>query len=820
MDFFNDPATTEWCLETMLYHKKKALIGLLIMLLALQNACTPKEESAQRYLEEGKVLLEQGKTEQARVQFQNAVQRNPKLADAYYNIALLDEKKQDWKGLFNNLIEAVSIDDNHVEAHFKLGLAYLAAHQLDKAADEASALERLKPGGSNTLALRGDVLFAQGKKAEGIESVRQGMEVEPSNYDIAVMLSSLYLADGNHAKALATLNRAIGLHPQDTGLRLLKIQVQVNSKDYDSAIANYNVLIEENPDKKVFSYGLVQLLINIGRTEQAEAVLREIINKYPNDTDAKLALVGFIGHRDESEAEKTLTKFTAENPDDIPLLSHLAGFYAGRQRYADAQAALNRIINIDKNGAGGLSAKVELAKVALLQKDSKKAQSLIDEVIAADANNPDALVLRAAMRMEKNEVDAAIADLRIVLADNPKQDKVLVLLAKAYQRNGNTDIAESTLRQALEINPGNLDAALPVASKMILKRELDRAEEILNAALKPNPSDPTALQLLAQVRALKKDWGGAQALASQLGRQPKGSPSGHYLSGEIYASQGNFNEAIKQYQSALQEQPEFPEAIRGLAQVYNAQGDRAQLKSYLRAFIEKNPNVFEARIVLAYAHASDKEWNEATKVLQNALRADPKVPLIYQALAGIYQAQDKPDEEIEVFRKGLTELPDDARLMVGLAQVYERVKDADSAIALYQRVLQKQPKLELAINNLASVLADYRTDKESLQQATRLVEAFDQSSNPSLLDTYAWVAVRTGDKEKKAIPALKRVIAAAPEVAVFHYHLGVAYYQASDRASARAELEQALELAKKQGDFVGIEQARSLLKEISGTPVK
>jgi len=88
------------------------------------------------------------------------------------------------------------------------------------------------------------------------------------------------------------------------------------------------------------------------------------------------------------------------------------------------------------------------------------------------------------------------------------------------------------------------------------------------------------------------------------------------------------------------------------------------------------------------------------------------------------------------------------------------------------------------------------------------------------LDTYAWVTVRTGDKDKKAIPALKKVIAAAPEVAVFRYHLGTAYFQASDRASAKAELERALELAKKQGDFVGIEQARSLLKEISGTPVK
>ncbi len=811
----------------MFRHKKTALIGLLIMLPALQSACTSKEEAAQRYLQEGKALLEQGKTEQARVQFKNAVQRNPKLADAYYSIALLDEKKQDWKGMFGNLLEAASLDKNHVGAHFKLGLAYLAAHQLDKASEEADLLEKLKPGEAAALALRGDVLFAQGKKAEGIEAVRQAMEKEPANYDTAVILSSLYLGDGNHAEALAALDRGIGFHPQDIGLRLLKIQVEVDGKDYEAAIAGYHALIEQNPDKRELNYGLIQLLIKIGRTEQAEAVLHGIIDKYPTDTDAKLALVGFIGHRDESEAEKTLAKFAAENPNDIPILSNLAGFYASRQRYAEAQAVLKRIIDIDKNGRGGLAAKVELAKVALLQKDGMTAQSLIEEVIAADANNPDALLLRAAMRLDKNEADAAIADLHIALTANPKQDKALVLLAKAYQRNGNAEIAENTLRQALEINPGNLEAALPVAAKMIMGRQLDRAEEVLNAALKFNPNDPTALQLLAQVRTLKKDWGGAQELATQLGRQTKGSPSGHYLSGEIFANQGNYNEAIKQYQAALQEQPDFPDAIRGLAQVYNTKGERGQLKSYLRAFIEKNPNIIEARIVLAYSHAADKEWNDAVKVLQNALHTDPKAMSaypalggIYQALAGVYQAQGKPDEEIEVFRKGLAELPDDVRLMVGLAQVYERVKDAEAAIGLYQRILQKQPKLELAINNLASLLADYRTDKESLQQAARLAEAFGTSSNPYLLDTYAWVAVRTGDKDKKALPALKRVVAAAPEVAVFRYHLGTAYFQASDKASAKADLERALELSKKQGDFVGIEQARNLLKEISQAPDK
>ena len=803
----------------MFRHKKTALIGLLALLPALQIACTSKEEAAQRYLQEGKALLEQGKPEQARVQLKSAVQSNPKLADAYYNLALIDEKNQDWKAMYGNLLEAVSLDKNHVDAHFKLGLAYLAGRQLDKASEEAALIEKLKPGQAIAQLLRGDVLFFQGNKAEGIKEIKQALGKEPANYDAAVILSSLYLKEGNPAEALATLNQGIEAHPNDIGLRLLKIQAEVDGKNVDAAIADYQALIGQNPDKKEFNYALVQLLIKTGRQAQAEAILRGIVDKYPTDTDAKLALVGFVGQRDAAEGEKALAKFAGENPKDISLQSKLASLYASRQRYADAQAVLNHIIDIDKNGRGGLAAKLELAKIAVLQKDDKKAVSLIGEVIAADSANPDALLLRAALRLDKNEADAAIADLRGVLAANPRQDQALVMLAKAYQMNGNAEIAESNLRQVLEINPGNLEAALPVAAKLIMGRDLDRAEAVLNAALKAHPDNPTAMQLLAQVRVLKKDWAGAQSLATQLGQQTKESAGGHFLSGEIFASQKSYDLAIKEFQAALQERPDFPEAINGLAQVYNAKGERAPLRSYFAAFVEKNPKVITAHIALAFSHAADKEWNDAAKVLQNALRIDPKSPPAYQALANVYYAQGKSAEEIEVYRKGLAELPDDVPLMVGLGQAYERAKDSAAAIALYQKILQKDPKNGVAVNNLATLFADYRTDKASLQQAARLVEPFAAASDPNLLDTYAWVVLRTGDINK-ALPVLKRVVTAAPEVAIYRYHLGTAYFQSSDKARAKVELERALELAKKQGDFIGIEQARNLLKEIAQAPAK
>ena len=111
----------------------------------------------------------------------------------------------------------------------------------------------------------------------------------------------------------------------------------------------------------------------------------------------------------------------------------------------------------------------------------------------------------------------------------------------------------------------------------------------------------------------------------------------------------------------------------------------------------------------------------------------------------------------------------------------------------------------------------HRTDRESLDRASKLVERFCTSSDPHLLDTYAWVSLLAGNKDK-AVPALKKVVEAAPDSAVFQYHLGAAYYQASNWTEARKALEKSIALAKKQGGFPGLENAKKLVKELSVLP--
>jgi len=213
------------------------------------------------------------------------------------------------------------------------------------------------------------------------------------------------------------------------------------------------------------------------------------------------------------------------------------------------------------------------------------------------------------------------------------------------------------------------------------------------------------------------------------------------------------------------------------------------------------------------SYANERKWARALEVLQQALAVDPRSAGSYQLLADVYAAQNRVDDVVAAYQQGLTAVPDSLPLAMGLARYYEKIHDPDGAIRTYNEILQKNPADDHAANNLASVLADYRSDAKSIERARKLAERFADSPNPYQLDTYGWVTLKAGQSQQ-ALAALKRVVAAAPDIAVFRYHLAMAYYQSDDHSAAGRELAKALGLAQKQGPFVGADKARALAREL------
>jgi tetratricopeptide (TPR) repeat protein len=149
-------------------------------------------------------------------------------------------------------------------------------------------------------------------------------------------------------------------------------------------------------------------------------------------------------------------------------------------------------------------------------------------------------------------------------------------------------------------------------------------------------------------------------------------------------------------------------------------------------------------------------------------------------------------------------------LMLLLASTHESNQAYEKAMEIYDRILKKYPANTVAINNLASLLIEHKSDKDSLKQAKALAINLEKEPQPVFRDTLGWVYYKSGETDK-AVSLLKDVVKQAPNIPIFRYHLGMAYYKLGNLPEAKTQLAQAVEV---KDDYPGKDEARAVLQKI------
>ena len=116
--------------------------------------------------------------------------------------------------------------------------------------------------------------------------------------------------------------------------------------------------------------------------------------------------------------------------------------------------------------------------------------------------------------------------------------------------------------------------------------------------------------------------------------------------------------------------------------------------------------------------------------------------------------------------------------------------DFDGAITHYESMLKNWPDSLIVINNVASLIADHRDDKASLEKAAQLASRLADVDVPQFKDTLGWLAFRRGDYSA-ALSDLRQAAEKMPNVALIHYHLGKTYAALGSKDDARQEFDKA-----------------------------
>ncbi|MEJ2646585.1 MAG: tetratricopeptide repeat protein, partial [Gammaproteobacteria bacterium] len=218
----------------------------------------------------------------------------------------------------------------------------------------------------------------------------------------------------------------------------------------------------------------------------------------------------------------------------------------------------------------------------------------------------------------------------------------------------------------------------------------------------------------------------------------------------------------------------------------------AEADAVIRKAIAAYPKAPQLQQLLGEALFAQHKAAASEKAFSKAIALQPKWWKPYDSLAKARMAEGHAQAAMATYQQGLKAIPDNQALMLGLALTHSQTGDFDGAAKVYEQILAKQPGNVVAANNLASLIADHRSnDPASLAKAKKLVAQFGSSKQLAFLDTYGWVHYRLGDLDKAA-KALSEVVQKAPKVPVFQYHLGMVYYKQGNKTAAKEHLTKAL----------------------------
>lgn len=791
--------------------RKKSSIFFLIILGAsfFLGGCESPAEKANGYLGKAEELYADGDFVKAEIEVKNTLQIQPKNPEARLLMARIAESRNDFPEMAQNLRVAIEENPDLYEARVKLGTLFVLGGMLEDAEKQAEYMSAKKLKRADVLVLNARIFAAKGELEAAGTELKAALALEPDNIQALGLLASV-AATTDLDGALALIDQGISIAEDDRQLRLLRIRLLQQAGREAEVDAGFRTLLDDYPQEPAYGYQYAQFLAEAGRIDDVEAVLHNIIQHDPENVQARLALTQFVANtRDGKAAEDLLREFTDEIPDAYELRIALARLYQATARPDEAYIEYQYIAEKIPNEDLGLTARARMAGILLSRGEKDEGEALLEEVLLTDTLNSDALLLRGALKVEQKDFRNAISDFRNLLRKEPENKQAQLLIARTHNAAGDITLAKDAYRRVLENDPGDASAPFELSRILVQEKNFEDAEKVLRTRLQIEPNDTQNSRVFIAILLSMGRADEAEVEAERVAKIPGKEAVGNYLLGGVYQAQGEQEKAITALRRSLDRAPGSREPLQALVAGLVRLDRTDEAVSYLQRLSEENPDNLYAKTLLGQVLAGTGDEVAAEQILESALDTNESWLPAYTALAGLQDGN--VGAQIDIYKRGLMAMPGNQEMALLLGTAYERSGRVDDAIAAYEEILEINPESLAVANNLAALIADYRIDDESLDQALQLAIQFEGSGNPAYLDTLGWVYYRLGDYDV-AITYLEQSVDAAGQLPVLRYHLGMAYKAAGKPVEAKEQL--SLALANENASFTGIEEARVALEEL------
>jgi len=299
-----------------------------------------------------------------------------------------------------------------------------------------------------------------------------------------------------------------------------------------------------------------------------------------------------------------------------------------------------------------------------------EAETLCRQILAADANQPDAIHMLALIAQQTGHLDAAIGLLQRAIQLKPLWAEAHSNLGNVYFGKGLSNEAVACYRRAIQIRPEYTAAHYNLSYAL---KNLGRLEEAV----------------IACQQAIRFQPNFAEA---------------HDTLGNIQFALGRLDDAIASYQNAILLKPDLAEAYSNVGSVLNDKAQYVSAENFCRRAIQIQPNLVGAHINLGNALAHLGRFDEAIASHQRAIRLQPEFAAAYSNLGFALAGNGNLDQAIAAYRRAIQLKPDYAEAYNNLGNALKQRGNLEAATSAYERAIQLNPDSDDLVDSLMHVL--------------------------------------------------------------------------------------------------------------------
>lgn len=632
---------------------KKGLSGWLALLAVIVIACGgcdgPGEKKA-KFFARGRALYQKADYVRAGLEFKNALQIDPKFAQACSMLGQTALMQGDLTGARASLARAVELAPNDVSTRLLLGNVLLAGNALGEAFEQASIVLRAQPLNEAALLLKAGVLLRQAKPGDALR-VLDGMRARKPKAPGAYLMAALaHDRQKDPVKAEQALLQGLAASPGSVEVLQELADRYASAGRAAQAEPLLRKIVAMQPGNVRNRISLAALYWGSNRRGEAAGELESLLAKSAGNEESWRSVSSFYHARGfPAVADRTLRDGIAANPKSMRLRLALAWFYLETGKPDRGAALLKEALASEKNRRSALAvqAKGALSGALLAQGNADEALSVVNEALEETPKSSELHFTKGKILLSKGDGTGAVAELRTVVSESPHFVPGHLALAEAHKLNREYGLALGALRTPLRDNPDSMELLSALAGEYLARNDLPSARGTLKKIVgiygervRQNPRDAAAWNMLGKLHASGREFEQARAEFEKAGElQPEWAAPAVNLA-RVYLAEGRKDEAVKKCELSMKKMPRAPMPYLLLGQVFEQTGEfRKAMGVYTRA-LEQMPDLWVAANNLAFAlseHPScSADLDVALSCARRARQIMPQEPALTDTLGWVH----------------------------------------------------------------------------------------------------------------------------------------------------------------------------------------